>query len=120
MGSVMMEENVVSSAGTTYRLDEEMICRLIRDAGWIPCQRNQYYSVLKRHDGLGGDDAPDLRPRAPKLFPPRRHQITPEEAAAYKTVGITGKIPSSPASISLPLANAANPFGAHAPQVEPD
>ena len=60
MGSVMMEENVVSSAGTTYRLDEEMICRLIRDAGWVPCQRNQYYDVLKRHDG---PDAPDRRPR---------------------------------------------------------
>src|SRR5437763_331460 len=45
MGSVMMEENVVSSAGTTYRLAEAMICRLIRDAGWIPCQRNQYYKV---------------------------------------------------------------------------
>ena len=36
MGSVMMEENVVSAAGTSYRLDEAMICRLIRDAGWIP------------------------------------------------------------------------------------
>ena len=29
MGSVMMEENVVSSAGTTYCLDEAVICRLI-------------------------------------------------------------------------------------------
>jgi cyclic dehypoxanthinyl futalosine synthase len=82
MGSVMMEENVVSSAGTTYRLDEEMICRLIRDAGWVPAQRNQYYAVLKRHDGA---DAPDRRARRPGTFPRRQHQITPEEAAAYKT-----------------------------------
>jgi cyclic dehypoxanthinyl futalosine synthase len=59
MGSVMMEENVVSAAGTTYRLSEREICRLIRDAGWIPAQRDQYYNVLKRHDGA---DAPDLRP----------------------------------------------------------
>ena len=36
MGSVMMEENVVSAAGTTYRLSEREICRLIRDSGWIP------------------------------------------------------------------------------------
>ncbi len=60
MGSVMMEENVVSAAGTTYRLAERDICRLIRDAGWVPAQRDQYYNVLKRHDA--GPDAPDLRP----------------------------------------------------------
>ena len=60
MGSVMMEENVVSAAGATYKLEEREICRLIRDAGWVPAQRDQYYNVLKRHDG---PDAPDLRPR---------------------------------------------------------
>jgi len=59
MGSVMMEENVVSAAGTTYRLNEREICRLIRDAGWIPAQRDQYYNVLKRHDGA---NSPDLLP----------------------------------------------------------
>jgi cyclic dehypoxanthinyl futalosine synthase len=59
MGSVMMEENVVSAAGTTYRLNEREICRLVRDAGWIPAQRDQYYNILHRHDG---PDAPDLRP----------------------------------------------------------
>ena len=59
MGSVMMEENVVSAAGTTYKLDEREICRLIRDAGWVPAQRDQYYNVLRRHDD---DDSPDLRP----------------------------------------------------------
>jgi cyclic dehypoxanthinyl futalosine synthase len=61
MGSVMMEENVVSAAGTTYRLDEREICRLIRDGGWTPAQRDQYYNVLRRHDG---PDAPDLKPLA--------------------------------------------------------
>jgi cyclic dehypoxanthinyl futalosine synthase len=61
MGSVMMEENVVSAAGTTYKLEEREICRLIRDAGWIPAQRDQYYNVLNRHDTPG---SPDLRPVA--------------------------------------------------------
>jgi cyclic dehypoxanthinyl futalosine synthase len=61
MGSVMMEENVVSAAGTTYRLNEREICRLIRDAGWTPAQRDQYYNILKRHDG---PNAPDLVPLA--------------------------------------------------------
>ncbi len=59
MGSVMMEENVVSAAGTTYKLEAREICRLIRDAGWVPAQRDQYYNVLHRHDG---PDSPDLRP----------------------------------------------------------
>src|SRR3712207_7933053 len=55
----MMEENVVSAAGTTYRLAERDICRLIRDAGWVPAQRDQYYIVLKRHEGPA---SPDLQP----------------------------------------------------------
>jgi cyclic dehypoxanthinyl futalosine synthase len=59
MGSVMMEENVVSAAGTTYKLESREICRLIRDAGWVPAQRDQYYNILHRHDG---PDSPDLRP----------------------------------------------------------
>ena len=57
MGSVMMEENVVSSAGTTFCLNEATICRLIRDAGFIPAQRDNEYRVLKTHFG---PDAPDL------------------------------------------------------------
>ena len=51
MGSVMMEENVVSAAGATFKLSEREICRLIRDGGWVPAQRDQYYNVLRRHDG---------------------------------------------------------------------
>ncbi|MBK9120609.1 MAG: dehypoxanthine futalosine cyclase [Phycisphaerales bacterium] len=43
MGSVMMEENVVSAAGTTFRLDEAEIRRVITDSGWTPQQRDQYY-----------------------------------------------------------------------------
>ena len=56
MGSVMMEENVVSSAGTTYCLDEAVLCRLIRDAGFTPAQRNNTYDLIRLHDG---PDAPD-------------------------------------------------------------
>lgn len=59
MGSVMMEENVVSAAGTTYKLSDREICRLIRDSGWVPAQRDQYYNILARHEG---PDSPDLRP----------------------------------------------------------
>ena len=45
-GSVMMEENVVSSAGTTFRLDAAEIESLIRDAGYEPRRRNNWYELL--------------------------------------------------------------------------
>ena len=91
MGSVMMEENVVSSAGTSFRLSEELICRLIRDSGWIPAQRNQYYQVLKRHDGV---QSPDLQVRQPAVFPKRQHHITPEDVARYQAIELTISAPS--------------------------
>jgi cyclic dehypoxanthinyl futalosine synthase len=45
-GSVMMEENVVSSAGTSFRLQEEEIIRLIRDAGYEPRRRDNWYRLV--------------------------------------------------------------------------
>lgn len=43
MGSTMMEENVVSAAGTVFALDAKEIERLVRDAGFEPRRRNFYY-----------------------------------------------------------------------------
>ena len=57
LGSVMMEENVVSAAGTTHRLNEAMICRLIRQAGYVPAQRDNVYRFLKVHEDTGPDRA---------------------------------------------------------------
>ena len=51
-GSLMMEENVVSSAGTTYRTTVDEIERLISDAGFIPRRRRQDYSLLPADDLL--------------------------------------------------------------------
>jgi cyclic dehypoxanthinyl futalosine synthase len=45
-GSVMMEENVVSSAGTTFRLNKEQIERLITEAGYEPHRRDNWYRLL--------------------------------------------------------------------------
>jgi cyclic dehypoxanthinyl futalosine synthase len=45
-GSVMMEENVVSSAGTTFRLNADQIESLIRNAGYEPRRRNNWYQLL--------------------------------------------------------------------------
>ena len=43
VGSIMIEENVVSAAGTHHRATEEELRRLIRDAGFTPKQRDTLY-----------------------------------------------------------------------------
>ncbi len=53
MGSVMMEENVVSAAGTVYSLSAQSIHNLIADAGWQPRQRNCYYELIDDPAGAG-------------------------------------------------------------------
>ncbi len=45
-GSVMMEENVVSSAGTTFKLGSKDIERLIHEAGYEPHRRSTWYQLL--------------------------------------------------------------------------
>ena len=42
----MMEENVVSSAGTSFRLAKEQIEELIGDAGYEPHRRNNWYELI--------------------------------------------------------------------------
>ena len=48
-GSTMLEENVVSAAGTTrVRMDVAEIHHHLRSAGWVPAQRDSRYRILKR------------------------------------------------------------------------
>ncbi|MBP3949728.1 cyclic dehypoxanthinyl futalosine synthase [Bacillus suaedae] len=46
-GSTMMEENVVSAAGATHKVNTNETLRLIREAGKIPAQRDTGYNILK-------------------------------------------------------------------------
>ena len=46
MGSLMIEENVVASAGTVHYLTLEQIRASIRELGYIPRQRNVFYQYL--------------------------------------------------------------------------
>jgi cyclic dehypoxanthinyl futalosine synthase len=50
MGSIMIEENVVSAAGTTYCASTEDFCRLIRAAGKRPVQRDTLYRRVRAYD----------------------------------------------------------------------
>lgn len=46
-GSTMIEENVVSAAGTTHKVNIELILKLIRETGKVPAQRDTKYNILK-------------------------------------------------------------------------
>ncbi len=46
LGSIMIEENVVSQAGTTFRMNVSDMRRLIADLGYEPHQRDNWYQLL--------------------------------------------------------------------------
>ncbi|WP_238996528.1 cyclic dehypoxanthinyl futalosine synthase [Paenibacillus pinistramenti] len=49
-GSTMIEENVVSSAGATHKVNISSTLEIIRQAGKIPAQRNTRYEILRTFD----------------------------------------------------------------------
>ena len=53
MGSLMIEENVVASAGTVHYLTLEQIKSAIREAGWTPRQRNFFYELIDERHAAG-------------------------------------------------------------------
>ncbi|HKP72712.1 MAG TPA: cyclic dehypoxanthinyl futalosine synthase [Pyrinomonadaceae bacterium] len=63
MGSIMIEENVVSAAGAHNEADERMLRYLIRTAGFTPQQRDILYNHVNRDESTGADasDSATLR-----------------------------------------------------------
>lgn len=57
MGSLMIEENVVSEAGTVHHLTLDTIRRCIRDTGYIPRQRNVFYDFIDEADEFQAEPA---------------------------------------------------------------
>jgi cyclic dehypoxanthinyl futalosine synthase len=47
MGSLMLEENVVSAAGTVHHLTLEEMRSAISELGWVPKRRNVFYEVFE-------------------------------------------------------------------------
>ena len=47
LGSIMLEENVVKAAGTSYEMSIQKMINLIKDTGRIPAQRDTEYNILK-------------------------------------------------------------------------
>ena len=48
LGSIMIEENVVSRAGTTFRMTVADMHRLIKDIGYEPHQRDNWYRLVNQ------------------------------------------------------------------------
>jgi cyclic dehypoxanthinyl futalosine synthase len=59
LGSVMLEENVVSSAGAKHRTNRLELISLIRSAGRVPAQRDTLYNHLVVHDDPANDPRDD-------------------------------------------------------------
>jgi cyclic dehypoxanthinyl futalosine synthase len=55
LGSIMLEENVVSAAGAKHRSNRLELIHLIRAAGRIPAQRDTLYRHLVVHDDPADD-----------------------------------------------------------------
>ncbi|MDQ1737125.1 MAG: cyclic dehypoxanthinyl futalosine synthase [Pseudonocardiales bacterium] len=82
LGSVMLEENVVSSAGARHRSNRTEIIELIRSSGRIPAQRDTLYQHLVVHTDPADDPHDDrvhshFASTALKLLP-----VVPASAAA--------------------------------------
>jgi cyclic dehypoxanthinyl futalosine synthase len=60
LGSVMLEENVVSSAGAKHRSNRAELIHLIRTAGRVPAQRDTLYRHLRVHTTPADDPTDDL------------------------------------------------------------
>jgi 2-iminoacetate synthase ThiH len=65
----MIEENVVSAAGTAYQMSQDEMERLIRSAGYQPRQRTNLYERFITRD--------DTAAAAARW----RHALTPENRA---------------------------------------
>jgi cyclic dehypoxanthinyl futalosine synthase len=78
LGSVMLEENVVSSAGARHRSNLNELIDLIRGAGRIPAQRDTLYNHLVVHRDPAEDP---VDPRVHSHFSSTALSLTPKQPA---------------------------------------
>jgi cyclic dehypoxanthinyl futalosine synthase len=55
-GGILMEENVISAAGTLFGMDPPTARRHIRAGGYVPAQRDTYYRMMQRYDAPTADE----------------------------------------------------------------
>jgi cyclic dehypoxanthinyl futalosine synthase len=79
LGSVMLEENVVSSAGARHRSNLTELIELIRGAGRVPAQRDTLYRHLVVHEDPALDP---VDPRVHSHFSSTALPLVPAQRAA--------------------------------------
>ena len=47
IGSTMLEENVVSATGISFKTNKDELISIIKDAGFLPAERDTVYNILK-------------------------------------------------------------------------
>jgi len=62
MGSLMIEENVVSAAGTVHHLTLDEMKAAISELGWVPRRRNVFYELFEEEPEVTLPPAADARP----------------------------------------------------------
>ncbi|MCW2691988.1 MAG: menaquinone biosynthesis protein [Mycobacterium sp.] len=82
LGSVMLEENVVSSAGAKHRSNRLELLHLIRTAARVPAQRDTTYNIMLVHDDPANDPTDDrvVSHFASQVTPPKARrslEVTP-------------------------------------------
>ena len=65
LGSIMLEENVVSAAGAKHRSNRQEIIELIRAAGRVPAQRDTLYRHVTVHRDPSDDPVAPVRSHLP-------------------------------------------------------
>ena len=94
LGSVMLEENVVTLAGAPHASNEEELIRVIADAGLTPVRRDTYYREIERPDP-GESPAQRLeRRRAGRIAGPGIAGTTPVQASGTAGVVPEGEEPA--------------------------
>jgi len=67
MGSLMLEENVVSAAGTVHHLTLEEMRSAISELGWIPRRRNVFYELFEEEPPAPAAELLQTRSRVGQL-----------------------------------------------------
>jgi cyclic dehypoxanthinyl futalosine synthase len=93
LGSVMLEENVVSLAGAPHASNQAELIRIIEDAGFVAARRDTYYTILEVHD-RGDDNSALDRRRVGRIAGPGIAGSTPAQAPGTAGVVPEGDTPS--------------------------
>ncbi|HUR68376.1 MAG TPA: cyclic dehypoxanthinyl futalosine synthase [Candidatus Thermoplasmatota archaeon] len=103
-GGVLMEENVISAAGTLFGMTPAHARRFLREGGYVPAQRDTYYRIVRRFDEATSDER--VAPQAPERLDVHLGKVGNRGRGAAIRLNVSTPMPSS-----ARLKGADNPEG---------